>query len=92
MGLFKRTKNTNKPVLRQILDLIPDWILQRNITKFNSDKGCHKYKTYDHLFTNLRQRHRTRYKRSNTTKKRGIIKDHISIRERPGIIEQRTIR
>lgn len=49
MGLFKRTKNTNKPVLRQILDLIPDWILQRNITKFNSDKGCHKYKTFDQL-------------------------------------------
>jgi len=49
MGLFKRTKNTNKPVLRQILDLIPDWILHRNISKFNSDKGCHKYKTYDQL-------------------------------------------
>jgi len=49
MGLFKRTKNTNKPVLRQILDLIPDWILQRNINKFNADKGCHKYKTYDQL-------------------------------------------
>lgn len=49
MGLFKRTKNTNKPVLRQILDLIPDWILQRNITKYNSDKGCHRYKTYDQL-------------------------------------------
>ncbi len=44
MGLFKRTKNTNKPVFRQILDLIPDWILQRNINKFNSDKGCHNPK------------------------------------------------
>jgi IS30 family transposase len=42
-----------------------------------------------HLFIHLRQRHRTRYKRSNTTKKRGVIKDRISIRERPGIIEQR---
>lgn len=43
-----------------------------------------------HLFMHLRQRHRTRYKRSNTTKKRGVIKDRISIRERPNIIEQRT--
>lgn len=43
-----------------------------------------------HLFMHLRQSHRTRYKRSNTTKKRGIIKDRISIRERPDIIEKRT--
>lgn len=49
MGLFKRTKNNNKPVLRQILDLIPDWILQTCITKYHSDKGCHKYLTYDQL-------------------------------------------
>lgn len=49
MGLFKRTKNNNKPVLRQILDLIPDWILQSCISRYQSDKGCHKYMTYDQL-------------------------------------------
>lgn len=49
MGLFKRSKNNNKPLLRQILDLIPDWILQGCINKYQSDKGCHKYKTYDQL-------------------------------------------
>ena len=49
MGLFKRTKNNNKPLLRQIIDLIPDWILQNGIHRFESDKGCHKYKTYDQL-------------------------------------------
>lgn len=49
MGLFKRTKNNNKPLLRQIIDLIPDWILQNGIHRFDSDKGCHKYKTYDQL-------------------------------------------
>lgn len=49
MGLFKRTKNTNKPVIRQVLDLIPDWIIQSCIVKHSSDKGCHKYRTYDQL-------------------------------------------
>ena len=47
MGLFKRSKNNNKPLLRQILELIPDWILQGCINQYHSDKGCHKYKTYD---------------------------------------------
>lgn len=49
MGLFKRTKNTNKPLIKQIIDLIPRWILQQCITRYQSDKGCHKYKTYDQL-------------------------------------------
>jgi len=49
MSLFKRSKNNNKPVIRQILDLIPDWLLQSCITKYQSDKGCHKYMTYDQL-------------------------------------------
>lgn len=47
MGLFKRTKNTNKPLIRQILDLAPRWIINRCIKQHNSDKGCSKYKTYD---------------------------------------------
>jgi len=49
MGLFKRTKNTNKPLFRQVLDLIPEWILQGSIHKYHADKGCHKYRTYDQL-------------------------------------------
>jgi hypothetical protein len=49
MGLFKRSKNNNKPLLRQILDLIPNWILQSCINQYQTDKGCHKYKTYDQL-------------------------------------------
>ena len=49
MSLFKRTKNTNKPLIRQILDLIPDRILQSCIVRSSSDKGCHKYMTYDQL-------------------------------------------
>jgi len=49
MGLFKRSRNNNKPLLRQILDLIPDWVLQGCINQYHADKGCHKYKTYDQL-------------------------------------------
>jgi hypothetical protein len=49
MGLFKRSKNTNKPIIRQMLDLIPAFILQGSINKYNSDKYCSKYFTYDQL-------------------------------------------
>jgi hypothetical protein len=49
MGLFKRSKNTNKPIIRQILDLIPGYILQRAVTRYNSDKYCSRYLTYDEL-------------------------------------------
>ena len=47
MGLFRRTKNSNKPVIRQIIDLVPRWILQSCIRTYKSDKGCSRYKTYD---------------------------------------------
>jgi len=47
MGLFNRNKNNNKPLIRQILDLVPRPILISCINKYNSDKGCHRYKTYD---------------------------------------------
>ncbi len=47
MGLFKRIKNTNTPLIRQILDLVPRWMLTRCTSEHKSDKGCSKYKTYD---------------------------------------------
>lgn len=49
MGLFKRTKNNKKPAVKQIIDLIPYWILRSCIDQCQSDKGCHKYMTYDQL-------------------------------------------
>lgn len=49
MGLFRRNKNNNKPVIRQILDLIPPHLIRDSIKKFQTDKYCHKYKTYDQL-------------------------------------------
>lgn len=49
MGLFRRNKNNNKPVIGQIIDLIPSHLLIKVTQQHGSDKGCHKYKTYDQL-------------------------------------------
>jgi len=49
MGLFRRTKNNNHPLLRQIIDLIPRHLLQKCIHRYESDKHCSRYKTYDQL-------------------------------------------
>ncbi|MEN8122760.1 MAG: IS4 family transposase [Bacteroidota bacterium] len=45
--LHKNTKKSEKPLLRQIIDLVPKHIFYDNIRIFQSDKGCSKYKTYD---------------------------------------------
>lgn len=47
MGLFKRTKNNNKPLIRQIIDLVPRWMLESCAKQHKSDKGCSRYKTYE---------------------------------------------
>jgi hypothetical protein len=47
MGLFRRNKNNNKPVITQILELVPNWMLKSCTKTYNSDKGTSKYKTYD---------------------------------------------
>ena len=39
MGLLRRTKNNNKPLIRQILDLVPAWLLYSCIHQHQSDKG-----------------------------------------------------
>ena len=49
MKLHRRSKNNKKPILRQVLDLIPAYVLRKSVYKFQTDKGCHKYKTYDQL-------------------------------------------
>ena len=49
MKLHRRSKNNKKPILRQVLDLIPAHILRKSIGKFQTDKGCSKYMTYDQL-------------------------------------------
>ena len=47
MGLFRRNKNNNKPVIRQILDLVPRWLFESCTNTYKTDKGCSKYMTYD---------------------------------------------
>jgi len=47
MGLFRRNKNNNKPVVKQVLDLVPNWIFQDCTKTYQTDKGTSKYKTYD---------------------------------------------
>jgi len=47
MGLFRRNKNTNKPIISQILELAPKWIFDSCANTYQTDKGCSKYKTYD---------------------------------------------
>ena len=49
MSLFRRNKNNNKPVIKQVIDLIPRHILTNSIRTYQSDKYCSKYKTYDQL-------------------------------------------
>lgn len=49
MGLFRRTKNNKKPVLTQIIELIPNHILQSVVSRYQTDKHCSRYKTYDQL-------------------------------------------
>ncbi|HET8809932.1 MAG TPA: hypothetical protein VFM65_06660 [Flavobacteriaceae bacterium] len=47
MRLFGRTKNTNKPLIRQIIDLCPKWMLLSCPKQHKSDKGCSRYMTYE---------------------------------------------
>jgi len=53
MGLITRNKNTNKPLLKQIIDLIPQTIISTSIRKYHSDKHYRAYKTYDQLVAML---------------------------------------
>lgn len=49
MSPTKIAKKSDKPLLGQILELIPSSVLDKAIDNHQSDKHCHKYKTYDQL-------------------------------------------
>src|SRR5690625_4532587 len=49
MSPTKIAKKSDKPLLRQILDLIPSSLLNKLTNQHESDKHCSKYKTYDQL-------------------------------------------
>jgi len=49
MSPTKIAKKSDKPLLGQILELVPSSLLNNVISQYESDKHCHKYKTYDQL-------------------------------------------
>lgn len=49
MAFYRRSKNIDKPILKQIIDRIPAHLFQFSVKKHQSDKGCSKYKTYDQM-------------------------------------------
>ena len=53
MELFTRNKSNKKPIIKQIIELIPGSMLQISIAKHESDKFCSKYKTSDHLISQM---------------------------------------
>jgi hypothetical protein len=49
INTHKNTKKSEKPLLGQILNLIPKHILINSADKFKSNKSCRTYKMYDQL-------------------------------------------
>lgn len=49
MGKYKENKKTSKPLLGQILEMVPKGKLVRAVGTYFSDKHCQVYKTYDQL-------------------------------------------
>lgn len=47
--MHKNTKKSDTPLFGQLLDLIPRHILITSIDKYQTDKYCSNYKTYDQL-------------------------------------------
>lgn len=47
--LHKNMKKSDIPLFGQLLELIPKYILTTSIDKYQTDKYCSSYKTYDHL-------------------------------------------
>jgi hypothetical protein len=49
----KLGKKSDKPIFKQILDLIPRTFFKQCVQKYKSDKHCHKYFTYDQFVSTL---------------------------------------
>jgi len=45
----KINKKSDRPIFKEIIDMIPSGILKKNISNYKSDKHCSTYKTYDQL-------------------------------------------
>ena len=44
-----KNKKSDKPLFRQIIELIPKQTLLNSVDRYKTDKGCRTYKTYDQL-------------------------------------------
>jgi hypothetical protein len=49
----KITKKSDKPIFKQIIDLIPRTFFHQCIVKYQSDKHCSKYFTYDQFVSTM---------------------------------------
>jgi len=45
----KVNKKSDKPLFKEILDMIPSSIIKKSISQYKSDKHCYAYKTYDQI-------------------------------------------
>jgi len=51
--IAKLGKKSDKPILKQIIDLIPRTFFSQCVQKYTSDKHCHKYFTYDQFVSTM---------------------------------------
>ena len=49
MSPRNNVNKSDKPLFGPLLDLIPEHLLTKCIGKYQTDKHCQKYKTYDQL-------------------------------------------
>ena len=49
----KLGKKSDKPIFKQIIDLIPSGLFRKSVLKYKSDKRCSRYFTYDQLVSTM---------------------------------------
>jgi len=49
----KLGKKSDKPIFKQIIDLIPSGLFRKSVLKYKSDKYCSRYFTYDQLVSTM---------------------------------------
>ncbi|MDR1743502.1 MAG: DUF4372 domain-containing protein, partial [Dysgonamonadaceae bacterium] len=48
-----KSKKTDNPVFKQIIDLIPHILFSKSVQKYETDKYCSAYFTYDQLVSTM---------------------------------------
>jgi hypothetical protein len=49
----KVNKKSDKPIFKEIINMIPSGIFKKTVSLFKSDKHCYTYKTYDQLCSTM---------------------------------------